>query len=372
MSDSFARPIFEPPRRILLGPGPSDVPPQVLAALGRPTLSHLDPAYLALMDEVQQRLRGVFRTRNEATLFLPGTGTSGMEAALVNLLEPGDVVVAAVAGYFGARLAEIAERQGAIVHRVEAPWGETVTAAAVAAELDRHEKVAAVLLVHAETSTGAHQPVEKIAQLAREAGALLVLDAVTSLGGVPVEVDGWGIDACYSCSQKCLSAPPGLAPITFSPRALEKIAARRTPCRSFYLDLDLLRKYWGPERMYHHTAPSNMGYALLEGLRLLEEEGLENRFARHREQHARLRAGLEKLGLTYIPQESLPHLNAVTIPAGVDDLAVRKRLLADHGIEIGAGLGPFKARAWRIGIMGASCTAENVDALLAALGDILL
>lgn len=365
------RPLFEPPRRILLGPGPSDVPPRVLEALSKPTLSHLDPAYLALMDEIMAGLRAVFRTRNEATLFLPGTGTSGMEAALVNLLEPGEVVVAAVVGYFGARLAEIAERQGAVVHRVEAPWGETIEAAAVEAELARHAKVAAVLVVHAETSTGVHQPMEAIAAAAKAAGALVVADAVTSLGGVPVEVDGWGLDVCYSCSQKCLSAPPGLAPITFSPAALEKIAARKTPCRSFYLDLGLLRKYWGAERMYHHTAPSNMAYALAEGLRLLAEEGLETRFARHREQHLRLRAGLEKLGLTYIPKASLPHLNAVRIPAGIDDLAVRKRLLAENGIEIGAGLGPFKGQAWRIGIMGASCTASNVDALLGALGEIL-
>lgn len=362
---------FEPPRRILLGPGPSDVPPRVLAALGKPTLSHLDPAYLALMDEVRERLRAVFRTENEATLFLPGTGTSGMEAAVVNLLEPGDVVVAGVAGYFGARLAEIAERQGAVVHRVEAPWGQVVEAEQLAAELARHARVHAVLMVHAETSTGAHQPLEEISRLAHQAGALLIVDAVTSLGGVPVEVDGWRIDACYSCSQKCLSAPPGLAPITFSPAALARVAARRTPCRSFYLDLQLLLRYWGPERIYHHTAPSNMAYALLEGLKALDEEGLEQGFARHRENHLRLRAGLERLGLRYIPRHSLPHLNAVLIPEGADDLAIRRRLLAEHGIEIGAGLGPFKGKAWRIGIMGASSTRQNVDALLAALGEIL-
>lgn len=362
---------FEPPRRILLGPGPSDVPPRVLAALGKPTLSHLDPAYLALMDEVRGRLRAVFRTENEATLFLPGTGTSGMEAAIVNLIEPGDLVVAGVAGYFGARLAEIAERHGAAVHRVEAAWGQTIETEQMAAELARHAKVDAVLMVHAETSTGAHQPLEEISRLAHDAGALLIVDAVTSLGGVPVEVDAWKIDACYSCSQKCLSAPPGLSPVTFSPAALARIAARRAPCRSFYLDLQLLLRYWGSERIYHHTAPSNLGYALLEGLKALAEEGLETSFARHREQHLRLRAGLEALGLRYIPERSLPHLNAVLIPDGADDLAIRRRLLADHGIEIGAGLGPFKGKAWRIGIMGASCTAQNVDALLAALGEIL-
>ena len=366
-----ARPLFEPPHRLLLGPGPSEVPPRVLEALGKTTLSHLDPAYLALMDEVQQRLRGVFRTNNEATFFLPGTGTSGMEAAIVNLIEPGEVVVACVAGYFAARLADIAERQGAVVHRVEAPWGEVVEAAAVGAELARHPRVAAVLLVQAETSTGAHQEVAEISRLAHQAGALLIVDAVTSLGGVRVEVDAWQIDACYSCSQKCLSAPPGLAPITFSPAALAKVAARKSPCRSFYLDLELLRKYWGPERMYHHTAPSNLGYALLEGLRLLEEEGLEARFARHRDNHQLLRSGLEKLGLQYIPKHSLPHLNAVLVPEGVDDLAVRRRLLTEYGIEIGAGLGPFKGRAWRIGIMGASCTRANVETLLGALGAIL-
>ncbi len=363
--------IFDPPRRILLGPGPSDVPPRVLEALGKNTLSHLDPLYLELMDECQERLRAVFRTQNEATLFLPGTGTSGMEAAIVNLIEPGDVVVAAVAGYFAARLAEIAERQGATVHRVEAPWGREVPAADVAAALDQHKNVRAVLLVHAETSTGVHQSVEEIGRLAKEAGALLILDAVTSLGGVPVEVDTWQVDACYSCSQKCLSAPPGLSPITFSPAALERIATRKTPCRSFYLDLTLLMRYWGKERMYHHTAPSNQGYALLEGLRLLGEEGLEQRFERHLKNHLLLRAGLEKLGLSYIPEPSLPQLNAVRIPDGVDDLAVRRRLLAEHNIEIGSGLGPFKGQAWRIGIMGASCTRENVETLLAALGSLL-
>lgn len=369
-----SRPLFDPPRRILLGPGPSDVPPRVLEALGKTTLSHLDPLYLELMDECQQRLREVFRTRNEATFFLPGTGTSGMEAAIVNLIEPGDTVVAGVAGYFAARLAEIAERQGAEVHRVEAPWGEIVPTEKMAAALHGAAgkgPVKAVLMVHAETSTGVHQPLEEIARLTKEVGALLIVDAVTSLGGVPVEVDGWQIDACYSCSQKCLSAPPGLSPITFSPRALETIAARKAPCRSFYLDLNLLRKYWGPERMYHHTAPSNLGYALLEGLRELGEEGLEARFERHQTQHRRLRAGLEKLGLSYIPERSLPHLNAVRIPPGVDDLQVRRRLLAEHNIEIGAGLGPFKGQAWRIGIMGASCRQENVDALLAALDQIL-
>ena len=365
------RPVFEPPRRILLGPGPSEVPPRVREALGKTTLSHLDPAYLAVMDEIQQLLRRVFRTDNEATLFLPGTGTSGMEAAIVNLIEPGEVVVAGVAGYFGARLAEVAERQGATVHRVEAPWGDVVPAELIAEQLRRHPGAAAVLMVHAETSTGSHQPLEEIAALAKEAGALLIVDAVTSLGGVPVEVDAWGIDACYSCSQKCLSAPPGLSPITFSPAAREKIARRQTPCRSFYLDLELHLKYWGAERMYHHTAPSNLGYALLEGLRLLAEEGLGQSFARHRENHLRLRDGLERLGLRYLPQRSLPHLNAVLLPDGVDDLAVRKRLLAEHGIEIGAGLGPFKGKAWRIGIMGASSTPENVEALLAALDDLL-
>jgi alanine-glyoxylate transaminase/serine-glyoxylate transaminase/serine-pyruvate transaminase len=360
------------PQRVLLGPGPSAVPHRVLLALARPTLGHLDPAYLAMMDETAKRLRAVFRTTNEATLALPGTGSSGMEAALVNLLEPGDQVLACIAGYFGERLADLAARQGARVLRVEAPWGETITADAVESALAGAEgPVKVVTLVHAETSTGAHQPVPEIARAAKAHGALLVLDAVTSLGGVPVEVDAWGVDVCYACSQKCLSAPPGLAPITISSAALAAIAARKTPCRSFYLDLGLLRKYWGSERMYHHTAATNLGYALLEALRMLEEEGLENRWARHMERHAELRAGLEARDLRYIPKESLPHLNAVHVPEGVDDAQVRRSLLQHYDIEIGAGLGPFKGKAWRIGLMGASATRANIALLLAALDGLL-
>lgn len=360
------------PQRVLLGPGPSAVPARVLSALGRPTLSHLDPAYLAMMDEVRQRLQAVFRTRNPATLVMPGTGTSGMEAALVNLLEPGDRVIACVAGYFGDRLADIAARQGAEVRRVEVAWGEVVDAQAVEAVFAAvGGPVKALTLVHAETSTGAHQPVEEIARIARSHGALVVLDTVTSLGGVPVEVDAWGIDICYACSQKCLSAPPGLAPITFSPAAVDQIRSRRKPCSSFYLDLTLLLRYWGEERVYHHTAASNLLYGLLEGLRMLDEEGLERRWQRHQELHQELRQGLEARGLTYIPQRSLPQLNAVKIPDGVDDLATRRALLQDYAIEIGAGLGPFKGRAWRIGLMGASCTRANVALLLAALDQVL-
>lgn len=360
------------PQRILLGPGPSAVPARVSSALSRPTLSHLDPAFLGMMDEIAERLRGIFRTRNEATLVAPGTGTSGMEMALVNLLEPGDRAIACVAGYFGERLADIAGRQGAEVVRVEAPWGEVVEAAQVEkAFADAGGQVTLLTLVHAETSTGAHQPVETIARIARENGALVVLDTVTALGGVPVEVDAWGIDACYSCGQKCLGAPPGLAPITFSPAALERVARRKTPCSSFYLDLALLRRYWGPERIYHHTAASNLFYGLLEALRLVDEEGLEARWQRHHDLHLELRAGLEARRLAYIPSLSLPQLNAVRVPAGVDDLGTRKALLNDYGIEIGAGLGPFKGQAWRIGLMGASATKANVALLLAALDRLL-
>ena len=352
-----------------MGPGPSAVPADVLAALAAPTLGHLDPEYLDIMDETRAMLRRVMRTDNEMTLAVSGTGSAGMECCLVNLLEPGDEALICIHGVFGGRLAEIAERCGATVHRVEEDWGGVISDAAVAEALDRHPAAKLLAIVHAETSTGAHQPLERISQLVHDAGMLLVVDAVTSLGGTEVRVDDWRIDAIYSGTQKCLSCPPGLAPVSFSPAALEAMDRRRTPVQSWYLDVSLLRRYWGEERVYHHTAPINMTYALRQALVRLLDEGLEASFARHRRLHERLRQGLEALGLEYIPRHSLPMLNAIHVPATVDEARVRRRLLADYGIEIGAGLGPFAGKALRIGLMGASCSRRNVTLLLGEILD---
>jgi alanine-glyoxylate transaminase/serine-glyoxylate transaminase/serine-pyruvate transaminase len=360
-----------PPERILMGPGPSDVPRRVLAALGAPTIGHLDPAYLAIMDELRAMLKQVFRTQNEMTLAIPGTGSAGMEACVVNLVEPGDDVIVCVNGVFGARMKDVAERAGAHVHVIEAPWGETISPAAVVDAFGRCPRAKFLGIVHAETSTGAHQPIEEISKLVHDAGALLLVDAVTSLAGMPVDVDGWQIDACYSGTQKCLSCPPGLAPVTFSPRALEKIDARKSKVQSWYLDLTMLRNYWGQERAYHHTAPINMTFALREALAIVLEEGLEARWARHQSNHRALRAGLEALGLRYIPARSLATLNAVHAPDGHDEAVIRRRLLADYGLEIGAGLGPFKGKALRIGLMGHSSSRRHVSLVLAALESIL-
>ncbi len=362
---------FRPPNRVLMGPGPSEVPASIRAALAWPTIGHLDPEYLRLMDEIGDMLRRLFRTDNRLTLALPGTGTCGMEAAVANLIEPGDRLLVVVAGYFGGRLAEIGERCGGQVERLEVEWGSTARPEQVQAALAAHPDTKVVAIVHAETSTGAHQPLQEISTLVHDAGALLLVDAVTSLGGVELRVDDWRIDACYSGTQKCLSCPPGLSPITFSPAAMEAIQNRSKPVQSWYLDMGLLATYWGEQRAYHHTGPINMSYALHEALRELQEEGLEQRIARHSLHHEALRAGLEALGLRYIAERSLPMLNAVAVPEGVDDAAVRGRLLGEYGIEIGAGLGPFAGRAWRIGLMGASSSRRHVLLVLAALEAIL-
>ena len=359
------------PERILLGPGPSAVPARVLSALAAPTLGHLDPAYLAIMDETRGLLKKVFRTENQLTLAVPGTGSAGMEACVANLTEPGDEAIVCVAGAFGARMAEMAERQGAFVHLVNAEWGRTIDAEAVAAALAAKPRAKWVGIVHAETSTGAHQPLEEISRLVHDAGALLLVDAVTSLGGHTLAVDAWRIDACYSGTQKCLSCPPGLSPVTFSAAAVEAIGRRKAKCRSWYLDMSLIQNYWSADRVYHHTAPVNMTYALHEALLAVVEEGLEARVARHRRNHLALRAGLEAMGIAYIPQASLASLNAVRVPHGIDDARVRGRLLNELGIEIGGGLGPFKGKAWRIGLMGDSSTRRNVTLLLGALETIL-
>jgi alanine-glyoxylate transaminase/serine-glyoxylate transaminase/serine-pyruvate transaminase len=363
---------LNPPPRILLGPGPSEIHPRVLEALAKPTVGHLDPYYLELMNGMQLMLRELFRTKNELTMAISGTGSAGMEAAVVNVIEPGDSMVVCVNGVFGGRMVDVAQRAGANVTKVERPWGEVFSPADLKDALAK-AKPKVVGIVAAETSTGARQPLEEIAKLVHDAGALLLVDAVTALGGIPLEVDKWGLDIVYSGTQKCLSCPPGLAPVTFGPKAVEKLHARKTKVQSWYLDTTMLSQYWGQERVYHHTAPINMTYGLYEALLLILEEGLEPCFARHARNHAALKAGLAAIGIGYSAQEGhqLPMLNAVKVPEGVDDAAVRKGLLERFGIEIGGGLGAFKGKVWRIGLMGYGARPNNVLLVLGALEQLL-
>ena len=363
-----------PAERVLLGAGPSPVPQRVLRALAAPTLGHLDPQFLAILDETCELLRQVFCTKNPLTFALSSTGMAGMECLATNLIEPGDEVIVCISGFFGARMKEVMERCGATVHAVEATWGDSFSLEPIAAALDRHPRAKLVGIVHAETSTGALQPLTGLADLVHARGALLVVDAVTSLGGHELRVDDWGIDACYSCSQKGLGAPPGMAPVTFGERAVARMAARKTKPQSWYFDVSLLRKYYLGEngaRSYHHTTPSNMAYALREALLIVAEEGLESRFERHQQAHLRLRKGLEARGITYVPKHSLHTLNCIHIPAGANDAAVRRQLLQEYGIEISGGLGPLAGKTWRIGLMGHGATVRNVDLVLAALREVL-
>ncbi len=367
-------PELKPSARILLGPGPSNVHPRVLKAMISPVVGHLDPDFSKLMDDIKRQLRIVFRTSNEITFPVSGTGSAAMEAAMANLIEDGDDAVIGVNGVFGGRLVEMAERLGAKVHKVEAEWGRVIELDRIEAALKAAMKPKVLAIVHAETSTGAYQPaIGEIARLAHDRGAMLILDAVTSLGCVPVEVDQWQVDICYSCTQKGIGAPPGLGPITFSERAMQAVRARKTRCRSWYLDVTNIEHYWGPERLYHHTAPISMNYALYEALRIVIEEGLEPRWARHLANARALQAGLVAMGLELTAQEGhrLPQLTAVRIPAGIDDAKVRNELLARFNMEIGAGLGPFKGKVWRIGLMGESSRRENVMLVLNALEEIL-
>ncbi len=361
------------PTRILLGPGPSTVHPRVLRALATPLIGHLDPAFIALMEETKRLLRATFRTANTLTLPISATGSAGMEACLVNLLEPGDSAIIGVNGVFGTRMVDIVGRCGATPVPVEAPWGRIIEPDAVATALRQTPRAKLLALVHAETSTGACQPLADIGRMVRDAGMLFVVDTVTSLGGGPVRVDDWLIDASYSGTQKCLSCPPGLAPLTFGPRAVEVLHRRRTMVQSWYLDLTMIERYWGDERVYHHTAPISMNYALLEALRLVDEEGLEARWARHERHHHALKAGLAAMGLALAAQEGhqLWTLNSVRIPDGVEDAAVRQALLEGFGLEIGGGLGPLKGKVWRIGLMGESSTEANVLLVLSALERVL-
>jgi alanine-glyoxylate transaminase / serine-glyoxylate transaminase / serine-pyruvate transaminase len=359
------------PVRLLCGPGPSDVEPDVLAALARPVLGHLDPAFLQIADRVKERLRRVFRTRNDVTFAVSGTGSAAMECALVNTIEPGDDVVVGVAGLFGQRLAEIAKRCGANVRTVETEPGTPLDTSALANALTKDTKLLAV--VHAETSTGVWQPLDGLKEATQDSQALLVVDAVTSLGGIPVEVDAWGVDVCYSGTQKCLSVPPGLAPITFSVKAMERIARRAEPCRSWYLDVTLLTGYWGESRVYHHTAPTGMLAALDEGLRIVLDEGLDARWRRHEQLGRQLQTNLEEMGFSLLaPKEHrLPQLTTARLPGDADEKALRKTLLERHDIEVGAGWGPLAGRGWRIGLMGASCRPQKLDRLLLSIRDVL-
>ncbi len=355
-----------------MGPGPSDVPPRVLQALSKPTVGHLDPYYLKIMDEMQEMLRGLFRTQNPMTFAVSGTGSAGQEATVVNLIEPGDSILVCVNGVFGGRLAEMAERAGGQVTRVEKPWGQVFTPDDLKPVLTK-AKPKVVAIVMAETSTGAWQPIEEISTLVHDAGAMLLVDAVTALGGIPVEVDRWNIDAIYSGTQKCLSCPPGLSPVSLSPRAVEAILNRRHKVQSWYLDISLLASYWGEERVYHHTAPINMTYALHEAVRLVHEEGLEECFQRHLACHEKLKSGLEAMGFQFTAQEGhrLPQLNAVRLPEGLDEATLRRALLDRYGIEIGGGLGEFKGKVWRIGLMGHTARENNAMLLLAALEELI-
>ncbi|UVT14340.1 MAG: alanine--glyoxylate aminotransferase family protein [Nitrospira sp.] len=364
---------FSAPRRLLLGPGPSMVHPRVLRAMATPLVGHLDPAFLSVMNDIQSLLRHVFATTNRFTIAVSGTGSAGMEVAMVNMVEPGDAVIVGINGVFGTRLATIVDRCGGKAIRVEVPWGQMIEPDAISTLLQRSGPVKAVALVHAETSTGAWQPIEPISAICRKYDTLLIVDAVTSLGGVPVEVDQWGIDVCYSATQKCLSCPPGLAPLTLSERALSAIKNRRAPCQSWYFDLALIADYWAEHnRTYHHTAPISMLYALREALRLIKEEGLSARFARHELNSRALMAGLIALGLEPLPppDHRLPTLICVTVPTHINEASVRSQLLETSGIEIGGGLGHLKGKVWRIGLMGESSTEANVLTFLNALEEI--
>ena len=356
------------PSRILMGPGPSMVDPRVYQAMAAPLVGHLDPEFVRLMDRTKDLLRYAFRTDNSLTIPISGTGSAAMEASIANSVEPGTPVLICINGYFGERLAEMARRYGGDVATIHRPWGEVFTPSEVEQALkERPAKI--VGIVHAETSTGAEQSLDEIVKIVHNHGAILIVDAVTSLSGVPLSVDDLGIDICYSGTQKCISAPPGLGPITFNDRAVELLNSRKHPISSWYLDLSLVQSYWGPNRSYHHTAPITMNYALYEALRIIAEEGIENRWARHRANSEMFWEGLAELNLKcFIPKEHrLTSLTTITIPEGVDDAAVRKGLLEDYNIEISGGLGDLKGKIWRVGLMGYTSRKENILLLLAAL-----
>lgn len=366
---------FHPPTRILMGPGPSDVYPRVLEALSRPTIGHLDPEFIRMMDEVKELLQYAFQTKNEMTMVVSGPGSAGMETAIVNLVEPGDKVVVCINGVFGGRMREIVERCGGVPVVLEQTWGRALDPGALEDALRAHPDAKFVAFVHAETSTGALSDARALTEIAHQHDCLAIVDAVTSLGGSELRVDEWGIDVAYSGSQKCLSCTPGLSPITFNTRAVRIIENRKTPVQSWFMDVNLVRAYWGGEskRAYHHTAPINALYGLHEALVILREEGLENAWKRHRNNHLLLKKGLEEMGLKFfVPEaERIPQLNAVAIPEGTEDLKVRQRLLSEYALEIGAGLGPMTGKIWRIGLMGYASQPRNVLYCLSALKQVL-
>ncbi len=359
--------------RILMGPGPSDMHPRVYKALSTQMIGHLDPEFVSIMDEVKKMVQATFQTKNNLSFVVSAPGSAGMETCLVNLIEPGDEVLICQHGVFGGRMADIAKRAGATVHMVQQDWGKPIDPKDVKAALENCDPKL-VAIVHAETSTGVLQPLEEISKLVHDKGALFVVDAVTSYCGTDLRVDDWGIDAIYTGTQKCLSAPPGLSPVSFSDRAVEALDARTTPVQSWFLDLSLVKNYWaGAKRAYHHTAPVSQIYGIREAYRLVLEEGLEARFKRHQETHEHLRDGLEELGFSYLVDKEyrLPMLNAVYLPEGVEELPIRKKLLNEYNIEVGGGLGAFAGKLWRIGLMGHSCDKNHVNMLLSALKEIL-
>jgi alanine-glyoxylate transaminase/serine-glyoxylate transaminase/serine-pyruvate transaminase len=366
---------FIPPVRTLMGPGPSDVDPRILNALARPTLGHLDPAFIQLMDEIKQLLQYAFQTSNQLTMPVSAPGSAGMEAVFVNLLEPGDKVIVCQNGVFGGRMQQNVERCGATAVMVQDDWGKPTDLNKLEDALKAHPDAKAVAFVHAETSTGVRNDAQALCALARQYDCLSIVDAVTSLGGIELAVDDWQIDAIYSGTQKCLSCVPGLSPVSFSARAVEVIKQRKTRVQSWFLDMDLVMGYWGEggKRAYHHTAPVNSLYALHESLRILHNEGLQTAWQRHANVHQYLKQGLENLGLSFVVEEQyrLPQLNMVSIPDGVDDAAVRQQLLTDFGLEIGAGLGELAGKVWRIGLMGYGCNRKNADYCISALGAVL-
>ena len=366
---------FHPPRRTLMGPGPSDVNPRILEAMSRPTIGHLDPVFVGMMDEMKELLRYAFQTDYELAMPVSAPGSAGMETCFVNLVEPGDKVVVCINGVFGGRMKENVERAGGVPVVVEDAWGRAVDPGKVEAALEAHPDAKILAFVHAETSTGALSDARTLAEIARSHDCLTIVDTVTSLGGSELRVGEWGLDAVYSGTQKCLSCVPGLSPVTFSERALEKVRNRKRKVQSWFMDLNLVLGYWGGDgkRAYHHTAPINTLYALHEALVILLEEGIENAWARHWRHHKALRAGLEAMGLAFVvpEDERLPQLNAVSIPEGVDDATVRARLLEEYDLEIGAGLGDLAGRVWRIGLMGYACNRRNVLFCLGALDAVL-
>jgi len=361
------------PERILMGPGPSNVNTRVLLSMSKPMIGHLDPEFIKIMNEVQELLRWLFQTNSQFTLPVSGTGSSGMETLFANCFERGEKVIVGVNGVFGRRMCEVCEKYGIIPLRIEEAWGNPIKTEDIEKALKQNPDVTGIALVHGETSTGVLQPLEEAGQLCKEKNIIFLVDAVTTLGGVPVRVAEWNIDACYSGTQKCISCPPGLSPITFSKKAINKIKNRKIPVETWYMDMTMVEKYWSDERVYHHTAPISMVYALRESLRIIYEEGLEKRYARHQRNSKALFEGLKDIKIEPLVQEGyrLPPLNSVQIPQGVDDAAVRKEFLSKYNIEVGSGLGDLKGKIWRIGLMGESSSEKNVVYFLSALEEIL-